>query len=297
MLATDALGRRGVRRRRGPALPESVQGIIAARLDALPLEEKALAAGRGRRRQGLLGRARSQRVGQPTRDRGRRAAARARAQGVRPPRAPSSVAGETSTPSATCSCGRRLRTDPARAARREAPARGASGSSRSRRPHRGPGRDARPPLPERARARPRRRRRIERARASGRAAALRDAGDRALPLNAFAAAARFYEAALELWPADDPARAALLRLGRARFTRRGCGLEVLARGARRACSPRATARPPPRPRSSSAQFLRQPGPRETWRKSTSTARAALVEGRPHHRGRRPSRSPIFAPRS
>jgi hypothetical protein len=44
--------------------------------------------------------------------------------------------------------------------------------------------------------------------------ALREAGDRALDLNAFAAAARWYGAALELWPADDPDRPWLLfRLG------------------------------------------------------------------------------------
>ena len=47
--------------------------------------------------------------------------------------------------------------------------------------------------------------------------ALRDAGDRALSLNAYPAAARFYAAALELWPADDSERfQILLRLGTAR---------------------------------------------------------------------------------
>ncbi|MEP7224391.1 MAG: AAA family ATPase [Actinomycetota bacterium] len=40
--------------------------------------------------------------------------------------------------------------------------------------------------------------------------ALRDAGDRAYALNAFAAAARFYERALELWPAKEPGRPRLL---------------------------------------------------------------------------------------
>ncbi len=40
--------------------------------------------------------------------------------------------------------------------------------------------------------------------------ALRDAGDRATSLNAFAAAAHDYDRALELWPADDPARPRLL---------------------------------------------------------------------------------------
>jgi class 3 adenylate cyclase/tetratricopeptide (TPR) repeat protein len=40
--------------------------------------------------------------------------------------------------------------------------------------------------------------------------ALREAGDRALALNAFRPAIHFYEAALELWPADDPDRGRLL---------------------------------------------------------------------------------------
>jgi len=57
------------------------------------------------------------------------------------------------------------------------------------------------------------------ARASGDAAddvserarlALRDAGDRAFALNSFPAASRFYEAALELWPDDDGERPYLL---------------------------------------------------------------------------------------
>jgi class 3 adenylate cyclase len=47
--------------------------------------------------------------------------------------------------------------------------------------------------------------------------ALREAGDRALGLNAFSAAAGFYEAALGLWPMDDRDRPqSLLRLGQAR---------------------------------------------------------------------------------
>jgi class 3 adenylate cyclase len=47
--------------------------------------------------------------------------------------------------------------------------------------------------------------------------ALRDAGDRAWALNAFAAAARFYQGALNLWPPDDQDRPQLLlRLGQAR---------------------------------------------------------------------------------
>jgi class 3 adenylate cyclase/tetratricopeptide (TPR) repeat protein len=48
-------------------------------------------------------------------------------------------------------------------------------------------------------------------------AALCDAGDRAFSLHAYLPAARFYEAALELWPADSFERAELLfRAGRAR---------------------------------------------------------------------------------
>ena len=46
--------------------------------------------------------------------------------------------------------------------------------------------------------------------------ALRDAGDRALGLDASSAAARFYQRALELWPPDDPDRPLLLfQYGRA----------------------------------------------------------------------------------
>ena len=40
--------------------------------------------------------------------------------------------------------------------------------------------------------------------------ALRSAGDRALALNAFSSAARFYRRALDLWPRDDPERAYVL---------------------------------------------------------------------------------------
>jgi tetratricopeptide (TPR) repeat protein len=48
--------------------------------------------------------------------------------------------------------------------------------------------------------------------------ALRDAGDRAVALGAPATAARHYRASLDLWPEDDPERPALLlRLGRALF--------------------------------------------------------------------------------
>jgi len=59
--------------------------------------------------------------------------------------------------------------------------------------------------------------------------ALRAAGDRATVLGVYAASARFYGAALELWPKDDPDRAELQwRYGRARLSTDGTGLELLA---------------------------------------------------------------------
>ena len=58
--------------------------------------------------------------------------------------------------------------------------------------------------------------------------ALREAGDRALDLNAFAAAARWYQAALELWPDGDPQRPRLLlQLGRSRLWAEEAGGELL----------------------------------------------------------------------
>ena len=95
--------RRLAARRDELPLPETVQGIIAARLDALAAEEKALlqdAAVVGK----VFWRARSRRSA-AARGEARGAAARARAQGVRPPRAP--LGGrrrDASTPSAMCSC-------------------------------------------------------------------------------------------------------------------------------------------------------------------------------------------------
>jgi class 3 adenylate cyclase/tetratricopeptide (TPR) repeat protein len=46
--------------------------------------------------------------------------------------------------------------------------------------------------------------------AGGARGAFREAGDRALALEAYGGAARFYQAALDLWPEDDPARPSLL---------------------------------------------------------------------------------------
>ena len=58
--------------------------------------------------------------------------------------------------------------------------------------------------------------------------ALRDAGDHALSLNAFAAAERHYRAALEHWPEHDPERSALLfRLGKAGYYADLEGADVL----------------------------------------------------------------------
>jgi class 3 adenylate cyclase len=61
--------------------------------------------------------------------------------------------------------------------------------------------------------------------------ALRDAGDRAASLHALEAAARFYAQALELWPEDEPERPDLLfRSGRALFPL-GTGEDMLAEAA------------------------------------------------------------------
>jgi class 3 adenylate cyclase len=60
---------------------------------------------------------------------------------------------------------------------------------------------------------------------------LRDAGDRAVSLYAWPAAASFYGQALELWPKDDPERPMLaFRCGRARENADGSGFEVAAEG-------------------------------------------------------------------
>jgi class 3 adenylate cyclase len=64
-----------------PALPETVQGIIAARLDRLPSDEKSLLQDAAVQGEGLLGRRRGRR---PVRRRGSSTAARARAQGFHP---------------------------------------------------------------------------------------------------------------------------------------------------------------------------------------------------------------------
>jgi DNA-binding SARP family transcriptional activator len=61
--------------------------------------------------------------------------------------------------------------------------------------------------------------------------ALRAAGERAFALASYAAAARFYRAALEAWPEDDPDRVWLLvHAGRARHAVDGTGMDLLERG-------------------------------------------------------------------
>ena len=121
-------------------LPETVQGLIAARIDGLAPEEKALLQDAS-----VIGK-----VFWPGALPARRRAdpARARAEGVHPPRPPLLDRRRDAVrvpPRARP--GRRLRPDPARGAGREAPARGRVARVARRRPHRGPRRDARPPLP------------------------------------------------------------------------------------------------------------------------------------------------------
>ena len=172
-------------------LPETVQGIIAARLDALPPDEKQLlqdaaVLGKvfwlGARQRGRRARA----------ARGRGAPARARAQGVRPPRAPLVGRGRrASTRSGTCSFATSPTAQIPRAGRAERHRR-AAGVDRVARPARGPRRDACPPLPRGASARARAAGAAKSAGAASSApgVAARDAGDRALALGAFPAAAR-----------------------------------------------------------------------------------------------------------
>lgn len=64
--------------------------------------------------------------------------------------------------------------------------------------------------------------------------ASREAGDRALTLNAFAAAKSLYATALELWPQDDPEHAVVLyRYGRALFDADEAGEDVLSQATER----------------------------------------------------------------
>jgi DNA-binding SARP family transcriptional activator/class 3 adenylate cyclase len=67
---------------------------------------------------------------------------------------------------------------------------------------------------------------VERARLS-----LRAAGDRSFAVASYATAARYYARALELWPTDDPDRAALLvHAGHAQHAADGTGIDLLEQG-------------------------------------------------------------------
>jgi class 3 adenylate cyclase/tetratricopeptide (TPR) repeat protein len=74
--------------------------------------------------------------------------------------------------------------------------------------------------------------------------ALREAGDRALSLNAFSAGARYFRAALDLWPTADPERPSLLfHLGKSMYYADTAGTDILeeARDALLAAGDRGTA--------------------------------------------------------
>ena len=170
-------------------LPETVQGIIAARLDGLDAAGEGAAPGRGGRGQGLLERhALGDRQARPLRARGppaRARAARVRRAGERA----SSVAGETEYAFRHV-----LVRDVAydqipragRAAKHEAAARWIESLGAPR----GPRRDARAPLPRGARARPGRGAAGREPRDARRGMPLRDAGDRALSLSTLSAWSR-----------------------------------------------------------------------------------------------------------
>jgi DNA-binding SARP family transcriptional activator/class 3 adenylate cyclase len=67
--------------------------------------------------------------------------------------------------------------------------------------------------------------------------ALRAAGDRAFAVASYAAAAHFYAAALELWPDDDPDRVWLLvHAGHARHAADGTGVNLIQQGFEELCS-------------------------------------------------------------
>ena len=165
------------------ALPETIQGIVAARIDLLPAGEKSLlqdasALGKVFWTDGLAALAGTSAL------RARRSPLRARAQGVRAPRG--TICGRWGAairvrPRARARC--RLRPAAARGAADPAPARGRVDRVAAVRPGRGPIRAARPSL--RAGARLRRAAGIDvAADAEGAAHALRDAGDREWSLGA-----------------------------------------------------------------------------------------------------------------
>ena len=211
-------------------LPETIQGIIAARLDGLGADEKRLLqdaavlgkvfwAGAAAELAELDGAARA-------------GAARARAQGARAARAAlvGRRRGRVRVP-ARARARRRLRPDPACRARREAQPSRPRGSNVSAAPTITPSSSLITT-----------RRRSSSARAAGGIAdgladrarvAFRQAGDRALRLSAFPAAERFYADALAMWP-DDAERPHVLFAACTRSVPRGRRGRRAARGARRA---------------------------------------------------------------
>jgi predicted ATPase/class 3 adenylate cyclase len=109
--------------------------------------------------------------------------------------------------------------------------------------------------------------------------ALRDAGDRALALNAFEAAARFYEFALTLWPPDDLEQPSLLlRLGKARWSAHAAGEEIFKK-ARKAFAASGDRAGQAEAEALLGEFYGSRGERE--REGAHLARAAeLIEGLP-----------------
>ena len=133
------------------SLPETLQGIIAARLDGLPPRREGAPARRRGRREGLLDRGAAPRAG-----RGGGSPALARAKGVRAPAAPYVGRGRDASSRSPTRSSATSPTDRSRAP--TAPRSTATPpSGSSPRPARGPRRDARVPLELGARARPRRR--------------------------------------------------------------------------------------------------------------------------------------------
>jgi class 3 adenylate cyclase/tetratricopeptide (TPR) repeat protein len=208
-------------------LPESVQGIIAARLDTLPPDEKTLAQAAA-----IVGKvfwpgALGEMLGLPQADVGQAVHALERKEFVRRERR-SSIAGETAyvfrhvlvRDVAYSQIPRKRRADMHRLAASwiEALAGDRPEDLADMVAHhylsaldldRRSGRED-PELAARART------------------ALVEAGDRSSALGAFSAAARFYGQALELWPEADPRRAAILTsYGKALFHAEGGGKEAL----------------------------------------------------------------------
>ena len=218
------------------SVPETVQGLIAARLDTLPREEKELlcdAAVVGRAFWlGALGGERWTLE--------ERLHSLERKEFVRRERR-SSVAGEVEYSFRhALDARRRLRADPEGRAGGEAPPGGRV--DRVARPHRGPRRDARAPLRSRARVRAGDRLDVQPFERAG-ACLFVEAGDRAFALHAFRQAAAFYRRALELWGDGVPPEL-LLRYGRALtvIARRPRGRDVLERALRAAARAPAIAR-------------------------------------------------------